>query len=188
VSVPARQPNGAPDARDALAVLADITGRHDAELSATAMLRQNLANADHLAALHAIWQGETTRLAVDRYRHAIRAALPARWDADPLDLPQSTWLWRTLRSAEAAGLDIRQVARQAISGRPLTGARDLAAVLDARIRRDHPAMIPAAWRPWSAQLPDVADPEQARFLAELAAAMDARKDRIGEHAATAQPP
>jgi len=186
-SVRARRQDGAPDARDALAVLADITCRHDAQLSATAMLRRNLANADHLAALHVIWQGETTKLAVGRYRQAIHDALPPGWDADPLDSPRATWLWRTLRVAEASGLDIHDVARHAISGRPLTGARDVAAVLDARIRRDHPAMIPAQGPPWSAQVPDVADPEQARFLAELAAAMDARKDRLGEHAAAAQP-
>jgi len=184
---PASRGDVAPDDRDALAVLADITRRHDAELSAAAMQRRNLANADHLAALHAIWQGETTRLAVGRYRQAIQDALPPGWNADPLDTPHATWLWRTLRAAEAAGLDIHDVARQAIDGRPLTGTRDLAAVLDARIRRDHPAMIPAQWRPWSAQVPETADPEQARFLTELAAAMDARKDRIGEHAATAQP-
>ena len=171
-----------------MAVLTDITRRHDAELSATAMQRRNLAHADHLAALHAIWQGETTHLSVARYRQAVHNALPAGYAADPLDSAHATWLWRTLRAAEAAGLDVHDVVRHAVESRPLTGARDLAAVIDARIRRDHLAMIPAARRSWSAQVPDVAGPEQARFLAELAAAMDARKDRIGEHAAQTQPP
>jgi hypothetical protein len=184
---PARADEPGPDDRDALAVLTDITRRHDAELSATAMRHRNLAHADHLAALHAIWQGETTHLSVARYRQAVRDALPARVAADPLDSAQATWLWRTLRAAEAAGLDVGEVARRAIEDRPLTGARDLAAVIDARIRKQNPAMIPAAWRPWSAQVPDVADPDQARYLTELAAAMDARKDRIGEHAAQTQP-
>lgn len=186
--VPDRHDDAAPDKRDALAVLTDVLGRHDAELSATAMRRRNLAHADHLAALHAIWQGETTRLSVARYRQAVRSALPAPYAADPLDSAQATWLWRTLRAAEAAGLDVHDIARRAIERRPLTGARDLAAVIDARIRRDNSATIPAAWRPWAQQVPEVNDPEQARFLAELAAAMDARKDRIGEHAAQTQPP
>jgi hypothetical protein len=132
---------------------ADITSRRSAELSATTMGRRNLAHADHLAHLHAIWQGETTALATDRYRQAIREALPAAWASDPLDSPQATWLWRTLRQAEAAGLDARDVARRAIEHRPLDGTRDLAAVLDARIRRDHPVMVPAQWRPWAEQVP-----------------------------------
>ena len=106
-----------------------------------------LAQADHLAHLNAIWQGETTALAVDRYRQAIREHLSAEWAGDPLDSAQATWLWRTLRRAEAAGLDVRDVARRAIEHRPLTGTRDLAAVLDARIREDHPVMVPAHWRP-----------------------------------------
>jgi len=98
-------------------------------------------------------------------------------------------LRRSLRAAEAAGLKVRDVARRAIDARPLTGARDLAAVIiiDARIRRDNPAMIPAAWRPCSEQVHDVADPDRARYLTELAAAMDSRKVRIGEHAAYAEP-
>jgi len=102
--VPARGDEAAPDDRDAMAVLTDITRRHDAELSATAMQRRNLAHADHLAALHAIWQGETTHLSVARYRQAVHNALPAGYAADPLDSAHATWLWRTLRAAEAAGL------------------------------------------------------------------------------------
>jgi len=166
--LPAQHDGAAPDERDALAVLTDVTRRHDAELSATAMRRRNLANADHLAALHAIWQGETTHLSVARYRQAIHDALPAEHAADPLDSAQATWLWRTLRTAEATGLDVRDLVRQAIEDRSLTGARDLAAVIDARIRKGDPAMIPAAWGPWSEQVPDMADPEQGRFLTEEA--------------------
>jgi hypothetical protein len=44
------------------------------------------------------------------------------------------------------------------------------------------SLVPQTQRPWSAQVPAVADPERLRFLTELAAAMDARKERIGEHA------
>ena len=146
-----------------------------------------LAQADHLAHLNAIWQGETTALAVDRYRQAIREHLSAEWAGDPLDSAQATWLWRTLRRAEAAGLDVRDVARRAIEHRPLTGTRDLAAVLDARIRKDHPVMVPAHWRPWAEQVPDTSDAEQRGYLGRLAVAMDARKQRLGQFAAQAQP-
>jgi hypothetical protein len=185
--LPAGNAQDPPGSRDALAVLADIIGRRSAELSATSMGRRNLAHADHLAHLHAIWQGETTALSVDRYRQVIREHLPAAWASDPLDSPRATWLWRTLRQAEAAGLDVRDVARRAIEHRPLTGTRDLAAVLDARIRSDHPVMVPAQWRPWAEQVPDTPDAEQQGYLRRLAAAMDARKQRLGAFAAQAQP-
>ena len=44
-------------------------------------------------------------------------------------------------------------------------------------------LIPLPAGPWSAQVPDIADPERRAFAAEIAAMMDARKERIGEHAA-----
>ena len=45
--------------REPIAVLADILSRDGAELSASAIRQRNLANADHLATLHAIWTAET---------------------------------------------------------------------------------------------------------------------------------
>jgi hypothetical protein len=43
-------------------------------------------------------------------------------------------------------------------------------------------------RPWSEQVPALADPERRAYVAGIAALMDARKDRIGEHVADHQPP
>ena len=80
-----------------------------------------------------------------------------------------------------------EVVRQAIESRSLAGARDLASVIDARIRRMTGPLVPQPQRPWSERVPAVADPERQRFLTELAAAMDARKERIGEHAAEHPP-
>ena len=45
--------------REPIAVLADILSRDGAELSASAVRQRNMANADHLATLHAIWIAET---------------------------------------------------------------------------------------------------------------------------------
>jgi len=56
---PAAQPApgpGGPEPREPIAVLADVLSRDGAELSATETRRRNLANADHLAILHAIWR------------------------------------------------------------------------------------------------------------------------------------
>jgi AAA domain/TrwC relaxase len=170
-----------PDPREPAAVLADIIERDATEFSALELQRRNLINADHLAALNAQWQGETAGLAATRYRQVIRDALPPE-SADELTSRQATWLWRTLRAAEAAGLDVREVVARAVDGRPLTGARDIASVIDSRIRREN-TMVPGAWRPWSQQVPQVEDPEKQRYLTDLAAAMDARKERLGEDAA-----
>ena len=52
----------------------------------------------------------------------VAAALPAQYAAEELASHQATWLWRTLRAAEAAGLDVRDVVRQAVDSRSLAGA------------------------------------------------------------------
>ena len=96
---------------------------------------------------------------------------------------RARWLWRTLRAAELAGLDPARVLADAIGERDLAGSRDLAAVLDARIRSRLGSPVPLPAGPWSAQVPAIADPERRAYLTEIAALMDARKDRIGEHAA-----
>jgi len=61
-------------------------------------------------------------------------------------------------------------------------------VIDARIRRRHGDLTPHPALAWSAQIPETDDPERGRFLTQLAAAMDDRRRRIGEHAAAASRP
>ena len=55
-------------------MLADVLCRNGAEQSASAIRQRNLANADHLANLHAIWAAETIAARHDRYRDLITAA------------------------------------------------------------------------------------------------------------------
>jgi AAA domain/TrwC relaxase len=175
---PAAAPAGT---RDALAVLGDVLDRDGQQLSATQTWQQALADADHLAILHAIWTAETSPARQQRYQDLLLAALPPGYRQEPGH--RATWLWRTMRAAELAGLDLTQVLAAAIGERDLTGARDVTAVIDARLRRRTGALIPRPAGPWSAQLPEIADPERREFAAQIAALMDARKDRIGEHAA-----
>ena len=156
------------------AVLAGVMQRTGTELAALDLQLKNLANADHLAALHAIWQGETGDLVRGRYRQLVAEYLPEGTDLAQLDTAQSTWLWRTLRQAEAAGLDARAVVQRAVEGRSLKGIRDLPSVIDARIRREAGPMIPVAPRRWAEQVPETGDPDKQRYLSELAAMMDAR--------------
>ena len=152
-----------------MAVLADVLARDEAQDAALDVLPRELGDADHLAALDAIWQGETRAAPPGRMagRDPRRAA--AEYRGARLDGGTATWLWRTLRSVEAAGLDAGQVAADAISSAPLTGARDVAAVIDARIRTGNWPLAPAPWRPWSERVPLLADPARQQFVTELAA-------------------
>ena len=176
----------AAETRDAVAVLAGVLRRDGQELSASQTRQQALTDADHLALLHAIWTDQTAPAREQRYRDLLMSALPPEHRREPGH--QARWLWRTLRAVELADLDIGQVLAAAIGERDLAGARDLAAVIDARLRYRIGAVVPAPAGPWSAQVPAIADPERRAYLAEIAGLMDARKDRIGEHAAENAPP
>ena len=166
---------------EALAVLASVLDRDGQQRSATQIRNQALADADHLAILHAIWAAETTPAREQRYRDLLMSSLPPGYRREPSH--QAKWLWRTLRAAELAGLDARRVLAEAIGERDLAGARDISAVIDARIRYRTGSLVPRPADPWSAQLPEIPDPERSAYVTEIAALMDARKDRIGEHAA-----
>jgi hypothetical protein len=165
----------------ALSVLSAVLDRDGQQLSATQTQRQALADADHLALLHAIWAAETAPTRQQHYRDLLAAALPPGHRAEPGY--QARWLWRTLRGAELAGLDAEKVLAEAIGERDLAGARDVPSVIDARIRYKLGSVVPLPVGPWTALVPAIADPGRRAYAAQIAAMMDARKDRIGEHAA-----
>jgi hypothetical protein len=172
--------------RDALAVLAGVLDRDGQQLSASQTRQQALASVDHLAVLNAIWTAETAVAREQHYRDLLLASLPPEYRREPGH--QAKWLWQILRSAELAGLDTSEIMAAAVGERDLAGARDLAAVIDARIRYRIGGVVPAPARPWSAQVPAIADPQRRAWVTEIAVLMDARKDRIGEHAAENTPP
>jgi hypothetical protein len=171
--------------REPIAVLADVLSRDGAELSASAIRQRNLANADHLATLHAIWIAETTAARHDRYRDLVSAALPPG-HRQPLS-HQARWLYRTLHAAELAGLDPAEIIRTAITSRDLSGSRDIAAVLDARIRPRINPLLPQPQGPWIRRIPQLPDPDRHAYLARIAAMMDDRTRRLGQHAAGTAP-
>ena len=174
-----------PGLREPVAVLADVLGRDGAELSASETRQRNLANADHLGVLHAIWTAETTAARDDRYRDLVLAALPAGHRQDLSG--QARWLFRTLRGAELAGLNPAEVIRTAIASRELAGARDIAAVLDSRIRPRIDPLLPQPQGPWASRIPRLPDPARQAHLAEVAVMMDGRTQRLGQHAARTGP-
>jgi hypothetical protein len=182
----------APDPDDAgtvspVSVLADmITSRDGASQSASQIWSRALADADHLAVLHSIWDAETTPARQQRYHALLQSALPA--GTDLLESHREQWLHRTLRAAELAGLNAEEVLTRAVAQRDLTGIRDISAVIDARIRHRHGDLTPLPAPSWSAQVPATADHESRRFLTQLAAVMDDRCRRIGDHAASSRLP
>ncbi len=179
-SAPARLTPPAPPGA-ALGVLAAVLDRDGQQHSATQARQQSLADADHLAVLYAIWAAETTPARRQRYQDLLMSTMPPGYRTESGH--QARWLFWTLRAAELAGLDPAQVLADAIGERDLAGSRDVPAVLDARIRSRLGSLVPLPPRPWSAQVPALADPDRRAYITEIAALMDARKDRIGEHAA-----
>jgi hypothetical protein len=173
------------DERDPITILAPVIRRDDAQLSATETREQALSNADHLGTLFAIWQEHCRAESAARYTRAIRESASAG-DADEI-LKDTDALWRTVRAAELAGQDGTEIIRQAIEGRSFAGARSHSAVLDARIRKALEDLPPKVRDSWAANLPKFDHPDLARFMSEVAAAMDDRQRRIGEHAAAERP-
>jgi hypothetical protein len=182
---PGTQPAPAATRGEVLAVLAGVLDRDGQQQTATQTRSQALADVDHLAILHAIWAGETTPARDQYYYDLLMNALPPSYRREPGQ--QAKWLWRTLRAAELAGLDPAQTLADAIAERDLAGSRDIAAVLDARLRHRLGTLVPLPSRLWSEQVPALADPARRAYVAEIAALMDARKDRIGEHTADHPP-
>ena len=182
---PAAQPDPATAIREALAVLANVLDRDGQQRSASQIRNQALADADHLALLYAIWADQTTPARHRRYQDLLMTTLPPAYRTKPGH--QARWLWRTLRAAELAGLDPGRVLAEAVGERDLADARDLPAVIDARLRYRLGTPVPLRPGPWSAQVPEIADPGRRAYIGQIAALMDARKDRIGEHAADQAP-
>jgi conjugative relaxase-like TrwC/TraI family protein len=170
----------------AQAVLADTFERDGAELSAIEYQRRELANADHLGILLAMWEGESWQARDRRYEGMVMAELPVGYDGELS--PARRWLYRTLHSAELAGLDPQLVLRDAIASGDLAGSRDVAKVLHARIRKQVGPAVPLPSRPWAEQVPKSASGEVRAFLEDVGQAADERIARLGEHYAESAEP
>ena len=175
-------PAAAAETRDALAVLAGVLDRDGQQLSASQTRQQALADADHLAILHAIWTDQTTPAREQHYRdllagpacHPSTGASPAtRPDGCGGPCAPPNWpAWTPARSwpLRSANGTWPEPATWPPSSTPASGTGPAPS---SRPRR-------ARGRPRSPPSPT---PKRRAYLTEIAALMDARKDRIGEHAA-----
>ena len=173
-------------ARDPKAVLAEVLERDGTEYSALETRQRNLADADHLAKLHAIWQGETRKPVTARYERELREQLPD-YLKDAKLTGTSTWLYRGLREAEAAGLSSREVLARAIQSGSLSDVRDVGAVIDSRVRQQTQGLVPQPPKPWSERVPEDDHQERHDYLAAVGKAMDDRQQRLGEFIAAEAP-
>jgi conjugative relaxase-like TrwC/TraI family protein len=175
-----------PPARTAMSVLAGILQRDGTEEAALEAQRHELSNADHLGRLHTIWEGESSAAVTARYERQLREHLPGEYrDAELSD--RAPWLWRSLRTAEAAGLGADQVLADAIGSQPLTGTRDVAAVVDARVRQQTSGLVPLPPQPWAERVPETGDLARQEYLRQIAQGMDERTERLGEYTAENPP-
>jgi hypothetical protein len=73
--------------RDALPVLAGVLDRDGQQLSASQTRQQALADADHLAILHATWTNQTTAAREQHYRDLLIDRLPPEHRRQPGHMP-----------------------------------------------------------------------------------------------------
>jgi len=164
--------------REPIAVLADCMDREEREESASEYQRRELANADHLGLVYARWADLAGQADRERYRGLVMDALRQEYRQEDLG-PQATWLYRTLRAAEMAGLDAGELVHAAANARPLTGARNVASVLDARMRRIVNPLVPLPQKPWTDRPREFSDPEVGECEARLRQTLNARAERLG---------
>ena len=108
------------------------------------------------------------------------------WQRDRLAAEDAaTSLTRPLRRAELAGVDPFRALHGTVADQPLTGARNLTNVLHARLR-DHQRYEPQVGT-WADRIPQLDDPQMARYLHRLAEHLDQRTTDLGARTA-ADPP
>jgi hypothetical protein len=173
------EPGETPSAEQILAACLRRDGR---VMSATDTREAEWSDADRLDLLDVQWQHVQRQASQQRYQDALSIALGHEQASQVAEDPASTWLWRSLREAEAAGLDGPATLHRAVESGPLTNAGSVAKVLDWRIRQQTAGMPAQAARPFTDQVPHTGNPAVGRYGHELAAAMDDRCRRLGEHA------
>jgi hypothetical protein len=173
------------ESADAVSLAGQVVRRLEEPLSAAETRERSLSNADHLAVLWSIWQDQVRAEGGKRYEGELRKILGD--EMTRAVLKDTDDLYRALRHAELARLDVAEVLREAVALRDLTGARSVSAVLASRVREATEA-VPAAPRDsWLDLVPTGGDAEYRDFMVSLARAMDGRQARLGQFTAETTP-
>ena len=166
----------AESAHDPVVLLAKVVRRVGAELGATETREKLLADADHTGTLWQIRQDVVRHVTAPQYEALVREQLSEEHAAEVL--ADTDDLWRALRGAQLKGADPGRILGEAVALRGLGDAESVPAVLTHRVRQLTEDLPPLAPR----LRPD-ADAELADFLDRTDAALDARRERLGEHTA-----
>jgi hypothetical protein len=172
--------------REAAGILADNLQRDGTEDAALEVQRRELADVDRLDILRNVLETETAAPRAARYKAMLAEELPATWKGTE-DSPRAQWLWQALDTAALAGLDARQVLREAIAESSLAGSRDVPGVIYSRVRKTTAGLVPVSAGSWSDRVPEIADPEISEWVRGIAGSMDDRTARLGEFTAEYAP-
>jgi AAA domain/TrwC relaxase len=173
------------DEREPIAIMAESLAREDAEDSAVEYGRRAMANADHTGVLGSRWDELANTADKARFTVLYMDALPDGFKAPPTKA--QTWLWRSLRQAEYAGMDAGEVLRAAINSRPLGGLEDVTKGIYARVCKITDGLTPVPLATWTERVPDMADAELQEYMQRMAVSLEDRQGRLGEHAAVVEP-
>ncbi|GLZ49229.1 hypothetical protein Acsp06_54140 [Actinomycetospora sp. NBRC 106375] len=178
--------------RDPVAVMAGIVTRDDGGASVSALTTATesatesgstrtagelFSDAAHLAATERTGRWLDQLVAEGTITGHDRARLAAEDGAVSLT--------RILRRAEIAGRDPENVLREAVTDRPLDGARNLTNVVHGRIRDAH--TFDPDGRSWADWTPSTGRADWDQYLTALADAADRRSAELGEELASTSP-
>jgi hypothetical protein len=176
-------------------VLETVLDQEGTERSAHEAMREELDNATRLDRLVPIHEHLCQIAAAQRYETAIDSS--GLDPADRAELQASSAygpLLAALRRGEGAGLDVSQMLLRAVSQSSLNNAKDLAAVVHARVERivsrserrsgRHLNLVAGLVPPSE----HITDPTLVTPLRELEALISQRADWLAEHAATEDQP
>ena len=176
--------------QDALSMLQSAVERDGGELSALQELRESQDWAESIPALEPRWRDYVTQHVRDRFEPQLRALLSEEQYAEMRQQDPST-IYRALREAELAGYDGERVLHEALTCASMTEPKpdNVTALINWRIEREldntQPEYEPAGHN-WADRTPEIPGIE-GQVARELADAMDARRDVLGERL-TEEPP
>ncbi|WP_159033544.1 MobF family relaxase [Streptomyces malaysiensis] len=176
--------------QDAMSMLQAAVERDGGELAALQELRESQDWAESIPALEPRWRDYVTEHVRTQYEPQLRQLLNETQYAEMRQQDPST-IYRALREAELAGHDGQRVLHDAITCASMTSPEpdNVTALINWRIERElenrQPENAPAGhnWSDRTPQIPGI-EGEVAREMAE---AMDARRDVLGERLAEEPP-
>ncbi|MFI1890413.1 MobF family relaxase [Streptomyces jumonjinensis] len=175
---------------DALSLMQAAVERDGADLSALQELRESVDWSESIPALEPRWRDYVTGHVRQRFEPQLRQLLNEAQYEQMRQQDPST-IYRALREAELAGHDGRRVLHDAVTAASMTSPEpdNVTALINWRIEKQlehRQAENAPAGHSWSDRTPEMPGIE-GLVAQDLAAAMDARRDVLGERLAEEPP-